>query len=201
MVKLIGETRKKESNNGLIFERSVQKTVFHAQLQQLRDPEDSDDMGVAIVKALEEATRQHLTNIGVQEDDRIFLAMTPQGFEHAYQTVAFPVHEFVEGSTRLEELMRKLAGKLNPSNPTRSLGSRAGETVERGTRGEELHRDAGVPEGPCGLPELQKFQTFLSTLDPPYQLKVLSRQHPFFLIFRCPDANVSYFMLLYANLC
>ena len=45
VAKLTGETRKKESNNGLIFERRVRKTVFHAQLQQLRDPEDSDDMG------------------------------------------------------------------------------------------------------------------------------------------------------------
>ena len=66
-------------------------------------------------------------------------------------------------------------------------------TLSRGlprqkTRAEELHRAAGVPEGPCGLPELAKFQRYLSTLDPPYQLKVLSRQHPFFLIFRGPDA-------------
>ena len=53
---------------------------------------------------------------------------------------------------------------------------------------QELHRAAGVPEGPCGLPELYQFQRYLSTLDPPYQLKVLSRQHPFFLIFRGPDA-------------
>ena len=52
----------------------------------------------------------------------------------------------------------------------------------------QLHRAAGVPEGPCGLPELKKFQQYLSTLDPPYQLKVLSRQHPFFLFFRGPDA-------------
>ena len=56
------------------------------------------------------------------------------------------------------------------------------------TRARELHQVAGVPEGPCGLPELATFQQYLSTLDPPYQLKVLSRQHPFFLIFRGPDA-------------
>ena len=30
----------------------------------------------------------------------------------------------------------------------------------------------GVSEGPCGLPELSKFQQYLSTLDPPYQLMV-----------------------------
>ena len=59
----------------------------------------------------------------------------------------------------------------------------------QGVYAQQLHRAAGVPEGPCGLPELEKFQQYLSTLDPPYQLKVLSRQHPFFLIFRGPDAD------------
>ena len=93
--------------------RRVQKTVYHARLHQRRDLEDSDDMGVALVSALEEATKKHLQKIGAQEEDRIFLAMTPQGFEHAYQTVAFPVHEFMVGSTRLDQLMHKLAGKLN----------------------------------------------------------------------------------------
>ena len=58
----------------------------------------------------------------------------------------------------------------------------------QGVYARQLHQAAGVPEGPCGLPELAKFQSYLSTLDPPYQLKVLSRQHPFFLIFRGPDA-------------
>ena len=59
----------------------------------------------------------------------------------------------------------------------------------QGIMAKDLHRAAGVAEGPCGLPELRQFQTYLSTLDPPYQLKVLSRQHPFFLIFRGPDAT------------
>ena len=59
----------------------------------------------------------------------------------------------------------------------------------QGIMARQLHQAAGVPEGPCGLPELNKFQQYLSTLDPPYQLKVLSRQHPFFLIFRGPDAD------------
>ena len=49
----------------------------------------------------------------------------------------------------------------------------------------ELHQAAGVAEGPCGLHELEAFQRYLA---PTYQLKVLSRQHPFFMIFRGPDA-------------
>ena len=55
-------------------------------------------------------------------------------------------------------------------------------------RARELHQAAGVPEGPCGLRELDLFQRYLATLDPPYQLKVVSRQKPFFVIFRGPDA-------------
>ena len=50
---------------------------------------------------------------------------------------------------------------------------------------QELHRAAGVPEGPCGLTELEKFQRYLS---PNYQLKVMSRQKPFFIIYRGPEA-------------
>ena len=60
---------------------------------------------------------------------------------------------------------------------------------QQGILAHQLHQAAGVPEGPCGLPELHRFQQYLSTLDPPYQLKVLSRRHPFFLIFRGPDAE------------
>ena len=38
------------------------------------------------------------------------------------------------------------------------------------TRACQLHRDANVPEGPCGMAELEAFQTFLA---PDYQLVVL----------------------------
>ena len=93
--------------------RRVQKTVFHAQLHQLRDPLDTDDMGVAIIKALEEATRHHLTKIRAKDEDKVFLAITPNGFEHVYQTTQFKAGEFKEGSARLDALMRKIAGKLN----------------------------------------------------------------------------------------
>ena len=44
-----------------------------------------------------------------------------------------------------------------------------------------LHREAGVVEGPCGLPELRQFQ---QALGPQYQLLVMTRMKPFFLIFK-----------------
>ena len=49
--------------------RRVQKTVYHTRLRQRRAPEDTDDMGVAIVKALEESTRQQLERIGARDED------------------------------------------------------------------------------------------------------------------------------------
>ena len=260
--------------------RTVQKTIYHAKLRQRRELEDSDDMGVALVSALEEAIQNHLQRIGAREDDKIFLAMTPQGFEHAYQTISFPVHEFVAGSTRLDQLMHKLAGKLNSNQsfhpnqgfqvdltlvrPMRAgsgrdknlspgrmgyrfsrclkksiihihnsdelccaralvtLKARAEwKMVEKKVKLEEesqtpdhdllhtlkaqekelytkyntlrlakksrkiqlqttlayrLHRDADVPEGPCGMEEVKKFQEYFYTLDPPFQIKVFCNQ-------------------------
>ena len=49
----------------------------------------------------------------------------------------------------------------------------------------ELHQQAGVPEGPCGVPELQQFQ---HALGPQYQLVVMLRIKPFDLIFIGPEA-------------
>ena len=49
----------------------------------------------------------------------------------------------------------------------------------------ELHRLAGVPEGPCGLLELQKFQTAL----PGYQIKVVSIDPPHMIIYAGPTPS------------
>ena len=260
--------------------RKVQKSIYNARLKQRRELQETDDMGVALVSALEEGVRQHLEKIGAQDEDRLFLAMTPQGFEHAYQTVAFPVHEFKAGSTRLDTLMHKLAGKLNSNQSfqpdqgfqmdltlVRPMGVGSGrdkklspgrmgytmsrhmktsiipilnsdelccaralvtlkaraelEIMKKKVKVEEesqtpdqnrlqtlkakekelcanystlrhakksskiqlqttlayrLHRDADVPEGPCGMEEIKKFQTYLYTLDPPFQIKVFCDQ-------------------------
>ena len=49
----------------------------------------------------------------------------------------------------------------------------------------ELCQQAGVRPGPCGLEELQKFQDYLKST---YQLLVMCRTKPFFLIFKGPPA-------------
>ena len=48
-----------------------------------------------------------------------------------------------------------------------------------------LHQQAGVAEGPCGLPELRQFQ---QVLGPQYQLLMMTRMKPFFLMFKGPAA-------------
>ena len=53
------------------------------------------------------------------------------------------------------------------------------------TMARELHRLAGVPEGPCGFEELQKFQ---DALGEQYRLLVMSMAKPFLLIFKGPRA-------------
>ena len=46
----------------------------------------------------------------------------------------------------------------------------------------DLHRQAGVPEGPCGLPELEAFQRYLVH----HQIVVLSVDHQYQIIFKGP---------------
>lgn len=49
----------------------------------------------------------------------------------------------------------------------------------------QLHSLAEVPEGPCGVEELQQFQQALGSQ---YHLPVMCRSKPFFLIFKRPVA-------------
>ncbi|CAH3133067.1 unnamed protein product [Pocillopora meandrina] len=44
-----------------------------------------------------------------------------------------------------------------------------------------LHKQAGVPEGPCGRAELEKFQQYLA---PDYQLKVMTTCYPYCITFQ-----------------
>ena len=69
-------------------------------------------------------------------------------------------------------------------------GFRDWDNLKRGLpvqqrQAQDLHREAGVAEGPCGLPELRQF---LQALGSQYQLLVITRMKPFFLIFKGPAA-------------
>ena len=63
-------------------------------------------------------------------------------------------------------------------------------TIKRGTLiqtnlAQQLHQVANVPEGPCGLEEIEKFQEHLKD----YQIVVISADHGFQTIFRGPSAS------------
>ena len=70
------------------------------------------------------------------------------------------------------------------------VGLRQWDNPKRGLpvqqrQAQELHRQAGVAEGPCAIEELRQFQ---HALGPQYQLLVMTRMKPFFLIFKGPAA-------------
>jgi len=73
-------------------------------------------------------------------------------------------------------------------------GFRQWDNLQRGLpvqqrQAQELHPEAGVFEGPCGLEELRQFQQALS---PQYQLLVMTRMKPFFFYFqrtRCTPSD------------
>lgn len=61
-------------------------------------------------------------------------------------------------------------------------------------KAKELHRLAGVSEGPCGLVELRKFQEVL----PDYQIKVMSVDKPHMITFKGPE-NHKKIMLVHVD--
>ena len=53
----------------------------------------------------------------------------------------------------------------------------------QGKRAKELHDLVGVPEGPCGIAEIETFQAYLSD----YQIVVVSVEHGYQIIYKGPD--------------
>ena len=237
----------------------VERAQFHAELRQLREPAAADNIGHALTEALYNAIEMELIKQERPAHHFVNMAITANGFQHAYQSANFSVGEFLQRTARLDEMLGKLAGKLN-SNQTFSpkegfqvdvvivampgLGSghrkkhnpgrlcldkenkkkrcivtvkntdqlccaraittmraychkedgvdahRQWENLKRGypvqqQQAQELHQQARVAEGPCGLEELRQFQQALGC---DYQLLVMTRMEPFFLFFKGPDA-------------
>ena len=237
----------------------VERAQFHAQMRQLREPVAADNIGLALTEALYNAVETELLKQNRPAHHFVNLAITANGFQHSYQTVNFTVAEFLQRTARLDEMLAKLAGKLNSNqsfNPQQGFqvdvvmvsmpgrgsgrgknrnpgqqcldrvnkkkkciisiknddqlccaraivtmkahchknegvdGHRNWENLKSGQPVQEklakqLHRQANVPEGPCGSEEYPKFQ---EALGPHYQLLVMSRIKPFCLIFKGPSA-------------
>ena len=91
----------------------VQRQNFNAELNQLREPVVGDDIGSELTNALYKAIQTELQRQRRPQHHFVNFTITANGFEHAYQTMNFTVGEFLNRSTRLDELLQKLAGKLN----------------------------------------------------------------------------------------
>ena len=237
----------------------VRRDQFYAELQQLRQPLPADNMGLALTEALHRAIENEIQRERRPNHYFVNFTITANAFAHPYQSANFTVGEFVQRTVRIDELLAKLAGKLNSNesfNPregfhvdvvivampgrgsgrgkNRKVGQQCLDRVNKkkkciipiknndqlccaraivtmrahchkndGVEGhrnwenlksgqpvqeklaKELHQQAGVDEGPCGIEEFPKFQ---EALGPQYQLVVMTRMHPFLLIFKGPPA-------------
>ena len=236
----------------------VRRDTFHAELQQLREAIPDDDIGQALTEALHEAIAKELNRQQRSLHHWINFSITANGFQHAYQTINFTVEEFLNRTARIDELLHRLASKLNSNesfNPSEGFSVevvfvkmpgkgkgrkknnpgqrcldkenkrkkciipiqntdelccaraivtmrahchrregvdayRNWENLRHGypvqqREAQDLHREAGVPEGACGLEDFPKFQEALGSN---YQLLVMARMYPFHLIYYGPPA-------------
>jgi len=106
------------------WRRVVDRLQFHADLRQLRDPVEGDNVGIALTEALQNAIARELEDHPRPPHDFVNFSVTAHGFTHAYQSINFSVGEFLARSARLDELLATLAGKLNSNesfNPQRGF--------------------------------------------------------------------------------
>ena len=89
----------------------TQGVQYHAELKQLREPVQGDNIGIALSEALFNVIHQELRNH--PRARHINFSLTAHGFTHAFQSANFQVAEFLERSFRLDDMLRTLAGKLN----------------------------------------------------------------------------------------
>ena len=102
----------------------VERAQFNAQLRQLRDPVDGDDIGLALTEALHQAIEGKLEHQQRPAHHFVNFAITAHGFMHAYQSANFTVGEFLQRAASLDDLLAQLSGKLNSNesfNPTRGF--------------------------------------------------------------------------------
>ena len=91
----------------------VQRQQFDVELIQLRDAHASDNIGIALTESLYNAIQNELIRQNRPAHHFINFAITANSFAHAYQTINFTVEEFLNRTARIDELLHRLASKLN----------------------------------------------------------------------------------------
>ena len=92
----------------------VNKQTFRARLQQNRSATANDDLGREITGALFRAIDREITrDTSLTPSSTVHFVMSSDHFDHAFQSTTFTVHEFCQGSERLDIYLQSLADKLN----------------------------------------------------------------------------------------
>ena len=91
----------------------VRRDTFNAELIQLRNPLPTDNMGLALTEALHEAIENEIQRERRPNHHFVNFIITANSFQHPYQSANFTVGEFLQRTVRINELLAKLAAKLN----------------------------------------------------------------------------------------
>ncbi|XP_013396770.1 uncharacterized protein LOC106163657 [Lingula anatina] len=114
-------------------------------------------------------------------------SMGMQSFLHAKRSV-IQIHNGAGDQLCLARaLVVAMAKADNDPEYATIVNKRCREQLERA---QDLHTRAGVPLGPCGVPEIKQFQSYLSN----YQISVFSGDHFMSLIHKGPSALKELFL-------
>ncbi|PFX13983.1 putative DNA polymerase [Stylophora pistillata] len=174
---------------------TVQKKRGTAQKKQLRPASQKDNIGEEITRGVADMARRVIEKTkspngkDLKENDRVMFNFSTKKFSHPLQSAKFTVAEIANDTTRFESCMQTLANQLNSNESFDATdefqvdmtiitepvaGGRTALSILGSAK--YLHCQAGVPEGPCGREELQKFQEYQA---PDCRLKVMSVRYPY----------------------
>jgi len=92
----------------------LNKQRFETALQQHRDANENDDPGIEVTQALRRAIEPQIASDDTLTPHSIVhFTMQSNTFTHTFQSTTFTVHEFREGSERLDAYLQAIAAKLN----------------------------------------------------------------------------------------
>ena len=60
---------------------------------------------------------------------------------------------------------------------------------------QELHQNAGVPFGPCGIDQVKQFQAYLTE----YQINIVSKEYNNNIIYACPERDKKIYLYMHGN--
>ena len=92
----------------------LNKQRFEATLRQRRDIALTDNLDQELTRALQRSIKQQTAaDNTLTSHSTVHFTMQSSAFTHAFQSTTFTVHEFEEGSERLESYLQALTSKLN----------------------------------------------------------------------------------------